>query len=367
MKQGMPPKVRVKKSVEDEAAEWFAKMRSDIREPRLQSEFKQWLSADPEHEREYRAFERMWADCSSLSSEEAVIALRQEAMAESKRVLKPHGIAWRRDLRALAAGVAIVGIGIFLTMTMLPLQRASYQTEPGDRHTVYLADDSEVTLNTDSAIRVEFTLFSRRVFLERGQAHFKVAHAVVRPFEVDAGSGLIRALGTAFDVYRHGDNVEVTLIQGKVDVASLPPADSSSAVAQHTVLTPGQQVRVTTAGISTARVANISSATAWLSGRLVFEDERLGDVVQEVNRYSSVKLIVIDPDLADVHISGVFRAGRAETFIDALRSSYPVKATAVEGGLLVEPNTSMPWPMQSGAHARMQEHAKADTESLVSQ
>ena len=363
MKKGMPPKARVIKSVEDEAAEWFAKMRSDYREPRLQGEFNQWLAASPEHEKEYRAFERMWSDFSSLSSEEAVIALRQEAVTESTRVLNPHRIGRRRDLRALAASVAIISIGIILTMTLLPLQRASYQTEPGDRHTVYLADDSEVTLNTDSAIRVEFTLFSRRVFLERGQAHFKVAHAVVRPFEVDAGSGLIRALGTAFDVYRHGEDVEVTLIQGKVDVTSLAASDSLAV--QHAVLTPGQQVRVTAEGISPTHVASLVRTTAWLSGRLVFEDERFGDVIQEVNRYSSVKLIVIDPDLADVHISGVFRAGRAETFVDALRSSYPVKATAVGGGLLVEPNTSMPWPVQSASSERVQERAKNNAEPVT--
>ncbi len=343
-------------AIDGQAAQWFARMRSDRRSARDQVLFERWLAAAPEHERAYREHEQLWIELSALGRDGGVLELRRAAVTASEHAVSRYRrTSWRRVLRSVAASVAIVGFGALLTLNLLPLQHASYQTEAGDRYTVHLADGSEVTLNTDTLLQVKYSLFSRRVVLERGQAHFKVAHAVVRPFEVDAGSGVIRALGTAFDVYRHGDNVEVTLVQGQVEVASLAPPTPQpnqrqrEPVQRHAVLAPGQQVSVSRRGVSATKPASIDRATAWLSGRLVFENERLGDVIREANRYSLVKMVVIDPALADVRISGVFRVGRAETFVDALRASYPIKVLASDKSLLLVPTLPPPWPVQANA------------------
>lgn len=328
-------------AIDNQAADWFARMRSDQRTARDQVAFERWLAASPKHEPAYREYEQLWMELSAPGRDEGVRKLRRAAVAESEHAVSRYRrMPWRGRLRALAAGIAVIGIGALLTVNLLPLKQASYQTEPGDRYTIHLADGSEVTLNTDTQLRVNYTLFSRRIELERGQAHFKVAHTVLRPFEVDAGSGVIRALGTAFDVYRRGDDVQVTLVQGQVEVASLEPILATSAqqsVVSKAMLTPGQQVSVSRSGVSQVKPASVGKATAWLSGRLVFENERLGDAVREVNRYSAMKLVVIDTALADVRISGVFRAGRAETFVDALQMSYPVKVMASDRSLLLVP------------------------------
>ncbi len=335
-----------KASVEDQAADWFARLRSDARTPTLQAEFDRWIAADPAHEREYREMERFWCELTPHGRSDELRALRREAVTESASVARQHRRTHRlRRLRALAAGLGMVGLTSLLAISQFSLQQARYQTEPGDRHTVYLADGSEVTLNTDTIVRVDFGWRTRSVVLERGQAHFKVAHAVLRPFEVDAGSGVVRALGTAFDVYRDGDDVQVTLVEGKVEVASLiEPAASDArkakpvAVRKNAILEPGEQVSITPTGVSNVRPASVPKATAWLSGRLVFDNERLQDAALEVNRYSPVKLVVLDRDLADMRISGVFRAGRAETFVDALRASYPIDVvTAADSTLLLKP------------------------------
>lgn len=333
-------------TVEDQAAEWFARLHSDTRTPQLQAEFDRWIAADPAHEREYREMERLWCALTPHGRSEELRALRAEAVAESERLGRGHRRARRfRTLRAMAAGVGVVGIAALLAVSQFPMQQARYETEPGDRHTVYLADGSEITLNTDTAVRIDFGWRTRSVVLERGQAHFKVAHAVLRPFEVEAGNGIVRALGTAFDVYRDGNGVQVTLVEGKVEVASLiEPAASDArkakpvAVRKTAVLEPGEQVSITPIGVSSVRSASVPKTTAWLSGRLVFDNERLQDAALEVNRYSPVKLVVMDRELADMRISGVFRAGRAETFVDALRASYPIDVvTAADSTLVLKP------------------------------
>lgn len=333
-------------SAEDQATEWFMRLRGGTRTPALQAEFDRWLAADPAHEREYRAVERLWCELTPYGRSDEVRVLRHQAVEDSEAAAHRHRRGRHlRALRSLAAGAGLVALAGLLAINQFPLQQARYQTESGDRHTVYLADGSEVTLNTDTILRVDFGWRTRSVVLERGQAHFKVAHAVLRPFEVDAGSGVVRALGTAFDVYRNGEDVQVTLVEGKVEVASLlalaanaPRPDAAHP--QKAVLKPGQQVSVTPVGVSSVRPTSIPKATAWLSGRLVFDNERLQDAAGEVNRYSPVKVVVLDRELADMRISGVFRAGRAETFVDALRASYPIDVvTAADSTLILRPSS----------------------------
>jgi transmembrane sensor len=343
---------------DEQAASWLARLQSDRCSERDRLAHQRWLNEDPDNERAWADITLLWQQLDSLGAQPPMQAARRAAVAASREAASLVRPRRHRRRRWLMAGAAMVALTVAATFTLLPLQHRSYRTEPGDRHTISLADGSAVTLNTDSAIRVEYGLRTRRVVLERGQAHFQVAHAVLRPFEVEAGNGRIRALGTAFDVYRRGDDVQVTLIEGKVEVATLTPTapspvhtaqapatpDAGSAprqpappTPQHAVLTPGEQLHITPSGLGDTHRANLQRATAWLNGRLVFENERLADVVREVNRYSPVELVVIDPTLAAVRITGVFRAGRAETFVDALRSAFPVKTLAAERSLLLVP------------------------------
>jgi transmembrane sensor len=175
------------------------------------------------------------------------------------------------------------------------------------------------------------------VILEQGEAHFKVTHNALRPFRVEAGNGVIRDLGTEFDVYKRPDAVQITLIEGKVDVGDLRGAVSGAQSAKSVELNAGEQISVIDGGLSQVGRANIPKATAWLQGLLIFDQERLADAVAEVNRYSAVKLLVVDPRLADLRISGVFHTGNTQSFLNALRASFAIgSAPAPDGTLMLK-------------------------------
>ena len=91
-----------------------------------------------------------------------------------------------------------------------------YATAVGQQRLIALSDGSNVNLNTDSQIRVNFGEAYRDVYLLRGEAHFAVADDREVPFRVSAGSGRIRALGTAFSVYVRDGSVDVTVSEGTV-------------------------------------------------------------------------------------------------------------------------------------------------------
>jgi transmembrane sensor len=141
------------------------------------------------------------------------------------------------------------------------------------------------------------------------------------------------------------DTAEVTLVEGRVEVtdqsAVAQSAASSSAIPSkraRTELSVGQAVAVMPIGISDVKPVSLIKTTAWLEGRLVFENERLQDAIAEVNRYSPVRLVVIDKELAELRLSGVFRTGRAENFVESLRTSFAVEAhNAPDGTLILQP------------------------------
>jgi len=98
-----------------------------------------------------------------------------------------------------------------------------------------------------------------------------------------------------------------------------------------TELAPGQQL--VARGDRPARVAqaNVEQAVSWSTGRLIFNDEPLGEVVEEINRYSTRKILLEDSSLAGLRVSGVFQAGSMHSFVTALDAGFPIASRADEG------------------------------------
>jgi transmembrane sensor len=172
-------------------------------------------------------------------------------------------------------------------------------------------------INSDSLVRVDFSGAERRVFMDRGQALFKVAKDKARPFRVRAGSTEVVALGTEFDVRRSDDNVLVTVVEGQVAVAELAsPQTQTLAAAMPVRLAAGQQARVVSGAAPTVRLAvDVRPAVAWVQQQILFERETLQDVIAEFNRYGTTQMVIQDSEIASLRISGTFNAYDLDSFV----------------------------------------------------
>ena len=63
---------------------------------------------------------------------------------------------------------------------------------------------------------------------------------------------------------------------------------------------------------------------AWDQGHLVFSGETLGVVAEELNRYNTLQIRVMDPAAASLTIAGTFGATNAAGFIRVLEAGFPV-------------------------------------------
>jgi transmembrane sensor len=183
-------------------------------------------------------------------------------------------------------------------------------------------------LNTDTIVRTRADEGRRLVFLERGQAYFRVAKDPDHPFVVTAAGRTVTALGTAFDVRVDAGRFEVTLVEGRVRVeAPLAPAAGGKAVSlQATELTAGAQLVAPAQEPWRVASANVVVETSWTKDILIFDNEPLSAVSDELNRYSLKKIVLSDPRIRDIPVSGTFRTGDVDSFVRTVEAYQLARA-----------------------------------------
>jgi transmembrane sensor len=214
-------------------------------------------------------------------------------------------------------------------MCRIWLDNGVYRTTKGEHSRIELSDGTRIDINTDSELRVAYTWSRRSVTLNQGEASFSVTHDAGKPFEVGAAGGLIRDIGTQFNVYRQKDRVAVTVLEGEVSVAS-----GTGRNAQR--LRPGMQLTYTGNGdIKLLEAVDTDSVTAWRENRLVFKGAELGEVLEQLGRYHAVDLMLGDASLQHLKVSGSFSTGDLDLALNTIAAGLPVKVMRHGAGQVV--------------------------------
>jgi transmembrane sensor len=337
----------------DAAATWFARQRSGVWSELQAGQFAAWLKAEPAHSKAWMECERLWRRFESVRDDPRVLAIRENARRRVRRqeiFRRGWGMGGAVAAALLAATFAswvIKGIRLPHSREAIVTQRPAEKppesplvrivdTGVGERSLLVLPDGSRVTLNTASAVRTDYSGRERRVTLVRGQAFFDVAKDSSRPFVVVAGSREVIAVGTAFDVRLAGQQVKVTLVEGKVRVVAVPRDIAASADAVSPInLEAGSMLTVRSDGVDRVDHLDAARATSWRTGKLVFDGERLADVVAEMNRYSREQLVIGDRALEDRKVSGVFDSTGGRAVARALEAYGLARASEQSADVIV--------------------------------
>lgn len=302
--------------------------------------FKAWHDQSQSHTEKFSKVAALWRDLDMLSD---VPMLPLEVARRS----------WRQTLSRLISPVMIrrqfavmTAMIIFAAMTVMFLNQGQDKFIPvihtsaiGARKTIDLADGSRVILNTGSQIEVLYTPERRIVRLMRGEAYFTVAHNKSRPFEVYAGTNIVRAVGTAFAVELRPELVEVTVTQGQVQLATLGSNDGPDGTMHEIPLAlvrSGQNAEISDRikSITSIDQKEIDRRLAWKTGGLIFRGEALEDVIREVSRYTTTKIIISDPAIRKIKIGGYFKTSETDAMLQALETSFGVSVRRVGRNLV---------------------------------
>jgi transmembrane sensor len=321
-----------------EAADWYARLRAENVSEIDAARFRAWIAADPAHRREFEAVDDFWDDLEAISASPEVLRERGAIARRRAAGVPKNAGAGRRIVWAAAAAVLLV-IG-FMVWTH-GARTDGYVTGVGEQRIETLSDGSVITLNTATEIRLHFSPERRGVELISGQANFEVAKDAARPFIVTAGNRSVRAVGTQFDVFKSGDKVTVTLIEGKVavtpaDASPTPALRSSSTQSDEIVLAAGEQISYGLKSSPTApKDADIPRVEAWRARKLDFSDTPLAEAIAEANRYSVVQIVLEAPAFKDERISGRFEAGRNDLFAEGLEGYFHFHVERLREGQIV--------------------------------
>lgn len=213
-----------------------------------------------------------------------------------------------------------------------------YRTPVGGTASVPISDGSQVVLNTDSRIRLDITETERRIELQKGEAYFDVAKDPRRPFVVGIGSKRVVVMGTQFSVRREGGDIRVFVTEGKVRIE-----DERQSVRDQRgdgaplMLTAGSIARAGGAGMLVEKksIDEVVGYLSWRTGYLFFRDTPLADAVAEFNRYNTRKVVINDPAVAAIRVSGKFRANQFDAFVRVLEDGFPIRARHLDDRIVL--------------------------------
>lgn len=329
------------------AAYWDARLRSPDCTVDDRQAYAAWHAANPDNARAFEDLQDILVTMQAAGSRPMMRALRDAAL----RRRRGRFLAFGMMTAAAAIIVAIVGVGFTpmpgqpgyeaaaLSAGSAPIVEAEnvrvYETAVGERRSFTLDDGSIITLNTRSRLETRFSPERRDVTLVSGQALFKVAHNAARPFVVAAADRQVTAVGTEFDVRLDGDHVKVVLVEGRVAVQRRPEGRLvDNMISDRREISPGESY-VTSGAFwqrAAVRTADVNQALLWEEGRVAFNDVPLTDAIAEMNRYSTGALVVTDPSMSALKVSGVFRTDQPQTFVNAIQEYFPVEARRQPGG-----------------------------------
>lgn len=302
------------------AAEWSAAADSEGFSAQQQAALDAWLDEDPRH-------------LGAYLSVRAVLARVERSGRNASQDRQVSSFAARSRRKFVLVGA----IAASLVMVVLSgaIWRASsyeavYTTSIGQTKVIPLPDGSSITMNTDTAAAVRYSLLGRDVTLKRGEALFDVAKNKMRPFVVTAGNAQVRAVGTSFEVTSLGDRpLQVTVREGVVEVkaSAFSEAFAVSAGARAVGGADGQFAVVTLPAGQVAR------DLAWRDGYIFFRRQTLADAAKEFERYSKLRITIDDPALASKTVTGRYVSTDPVGFAKAVAIFWDLKVAVNRDGV----------------------------------
>ncbi|MBR8652518.1 DUF4880 domain-containing protein [Achromobacter sp. Marseille-Q0513] len=285
-----------------QAIGWWARLASGVASPDEHAACAAWLAQDPAHRAAWDRLQAIGRDARRVPSGLAHAALDAPASPARRAVLRN------------ALSVAGVGVALWAGYRHAPWQRllADHSTGLGERRTLAAAPGLSLTLNGDSALRLDVQ--ARSVELLRGELLVRLEpQDGAPPLRVDTGHGILSATRAVFDLRRGERNARVGVYEGSVQIAREGGAIHISA-GERAAFAERGQVR---------RRASDPDRLAWADGLVVAKDWRLDEFAAYLAA-QRVGVIRVAPEVADLRLSGVFPLDDAERALRTLEDTLPI-------------------------------------------
>ncbi|MEW6436333.1 MAG: FecR domain-containing protein [Pseudomonadota bacterium] len=312
--------------LKQEAHEWLARLTSGRATVDDAAAAKLWCSRSPAHARAFAEATLLWdtletAALKVVSQDPNLRDGGRPAYSDRRAVL----------VGALAATVAAAGYLVvrppFELWPSVSDFMADYRTGTGQRRRVKIDAAISVDMNTRTSLNIPPRADnSRLIELVSGEVAVATEGTLSKPLVVSAAGGRATATQAKFDIYCDGTSASVTCLQGVVAVE----------YRGHSVaLQERQQVFYNDNGLGLAAVVDPSAITAWRDGRLVFHGVPLAQVIAQVNRYRTGRILLLNAALGKRLVDATFPIDRTDEIVSLVSKAYGTGVTTLPGGIII--------------------------------
>ena len=308
----------ISRATANAAADWLTLLMSGEANEEQRSRWTQWRKADADHEAAWLHIESVMGRMKSLAPSPAYTALSSYGATG-----RPASSARRRATQVLVWSGLATSAGLLASRTTpWKSSMADCRSATGEQRHFALEDGTQLMLNTGSAVNLRFDARERRILLVEGEIMVATLHGVgvptdPRPLLVETAEGSIRSLGTRFTVRQNANSTSVAVLESAVEIAP------QSAPGHTRVLHAGEQTQFRREMITPPWLIDEHSA-AWTRGQILADEQRLGDFLAELDRYR-LGMVRVDPQIADLRLSGVFPLADTDRILSTLPNVLPVR------------------------------------------
>ncbi|MCA6119335.1 FecR domain-containing protein [Bradyrhizobium sp. WSM 1738] len=305
-----------------EALEWLSRISLGEAAQEDLAALRRWRDTSPAHAAALRRAGDLWR-----ALEAPVTELVKNDASRRNANFRPN----RRAFLAGSTAAAAAAIGVMIVRPPLDLWpsfaelSADYRTGTGEQRQVTLSDAVSVELNTRTSIAVRSGEQDPGIELISGETAIAVSRAESKPFVVLAAGGRTSTHRGSFNIRRHETGVDIACIDGEVSVE----------YHQGATLRAGQRIAYSRDGLSGVVGADVAAVTAWREGMLIFRNTPLSSVIDEVNRYRSGRIVLIDPSLGQRLVTARFEIKRLDTVMGQINQVFKVPVKTFPGGLVL--------------------------------
>lgn len=309
--------------------------------PEEQAAFSTWLQESTEHQAMYASYKNIWEGVSV----DQVLPINVDAEWEqfNQRISKETPVVTLKKtnipflkIAAIIVVVLLSGIGISIWFNLLNVDQfagvipiefkgAAYTdsiSSGNDIQTTTLADGSRITMNASAKIAYSKTFKgNKRAVKLEGEAFFEVAPDKTKPFVIDAGGVYVEVLGTSFLVSAESNSDSIVVVVSTGKVAVTDQDDDENTV----TLLPGQRaVFYKKDKILDKKENKDENIISWKTGKIIFNDTRLSQIVRTLNKVYKVKILLTNEEIKDCRVTATFSGQPLTSVLNVISATLDV-------------------------------------------
>ena len=306
------------------AARWWVQSQDKNFSTADQKKLATWLAENPTNRQAFEEMNELWQHVGAVelafTGEKNTLEIQQAVKCfepTTKSGLKNWFYQFFDTHKKVSSAVVMTMLVLiclpFLNLTFFeqPEKAYAYSTATGEQKTITLSDGSVLNINVSSALTVQMGKKTRQVILSEGEVFFTVKPDSKRPFEVRTSQGLVRVLGTAFNIKNRKGLVAVDVDHGKVQVWDAPKGSGDMRIKALTLVS-GQGADIDVSGrLAPVRTSSIQQVLAWQQ-QVVFNNTPVSNVLQELALYHNVNIKLAFKELGQKRVTGTFDMNNLE-------------------------------------------------------